>query len=133
MAIASEALGDKVQFLKRCLGRVRSDLETPERNKKDTYDSELYPQAARHIERHYKTYAAPPGETVDQPLYALCRLYERFLLDYVTAYRDELEHFLRKKDWRICDLPDPKDDDPARRAFLAGINDLSLCDPSIAR
>ena len=71
-----------------------------------------------------RRFAAPRGEFEDNPLYALYRLYEWFLLDHVTGYRNDLEIFWRKPNWRIEDIPDPVDDCPSRYAFLAGVTHL---------
>ena len=66
-----------------------------------------------------RRYAVPRGAGKDTPLFALYRFYEVILLDEVFQYRNLLEHFWRQPDWVVCNIPDPKDDDPARYAFLA--------------
>lgn len=57
----------------------------------------------------------------DSPLQCLYRLYEYFVVDDVIWYRDELEQLWWQHHWAVCDIPDPKDDNPARYAFLACI------------
>lgn len=66
----------------------------------------------------------PEGISADTPLYALYRLYEYFVIDHVTGYRNQLEYFWRQRSWAVEDIPGPKDDDPARYAFLACIPTL---------
>ena len=72
-----------------------------------------------------RRYLVPEGVTSDTPLYALYRLYEYFVIDHVTGYRNQLEYFWSKR-WLVKDIPDPKDEDPARYAFLACIPALIL-------
>lgn len=86
------------------------------------------PEVILQDRHHYRStfikprrFAAPRGEFQDQPLYALYRLYEWFLLDHVTGYRNDLELFWRHSDWAIERIPDPADKDPSRYAFLAGV------------
>lgn len=67
-----------------------------------------------------RKFAAPRGHFEDQPLFVLYRLYECFVLDKVTHYRNQLEYFWRRHQWPVHDIPDPQDPDPARYAFLAG-------------
>ncbi|PNS13969.1 hypothetical protein CAC42_6482 [Sphaceloma murrayae] len=67
-----------------------------------------------------RRFGAPRGVLVDSPLYALYRLYEFILLDKRFDYRNALEAFWRQSDWSLDRIPDPKDEDPARYAFLAG-------------
>lgn len=67
-----------------------------------------------------RKYAGPRGHFEDQPLFALYRLYECFVLDKVIQYRNVLEYFWRQHQWSVRDIPDPQDTDPARYAFLAG-------------
>lgn len=68
-----------------------------------------------------RRFAAPKGKTRDTSLFALYRLYEWFLVDHVTGYRNDLEIFWRHSDWSIKDIPDPADTCPARYAVLAGV------------
>ncbi|KAK3938005.1 hypothetical protein QBC46DRAFT_391138 [Diplogelasinospora grovesii] len=67
-----------------------------------------------------RKYRAPRGVFEDSSLYALWRLYEFIVLDKVFDYRNALEAFWREPQWTVQDIPDPKDDDPARYAVLAG-------------
>lgn len=68
-----------------------------------------------------RKYLVPEGVLADRPLYALYRLYEFFVLDNVTGYRNQLEYFWKQRSWAVRDIPDPKEEDPARYAFLACI------------
>jgi hypothetical protein len=67
-----------------------------------------------------RKFGAPQGIFEDSSLYALYRLYEFIILDKVFDYRNALEAFWREHLWSVQDIADPKDDDPARYAFLAG-------------
>ena len=40
------------------------------------------------------------------------------VVDHVTGYRNEIEYFWNQGDWPVKGIPDPKDKDPARYAFL---------------
>ena len=71
-----------------------------------------------------RKFAAPQGVFEDSSLYALYRLYEFIVLDKVLDYRNALEAFWRQHQWAVHDIPDPKDDDPERYAFLAGCTHL---------
>ena len=73
-----------------------------------------------------RKYAAPQGEFEPSPLYELYRLYECFVLDKVISYRNLLEWFWRRHQWPICEIPDPRDQDPARYAFLACVTYLMV-------
>ena len=66
-----------------------------------------------------RKYRVPKGVTADTPLYALYRLYEFLVVDHVTGYRNQLEFFWKRRSWAVRDIPDPKDEDPARYTFLA--------------
>lgn len=68
-----------------------------------------------------RKYLVPEGILADTPLYALYRLYEFFVVDHVTGYRNQLEYFWKQRRWAVRDIPDPKDENPARYAFLACI------------
>ncbi len=73
-----------------------------------------------------RKFGAPQGVFEDAPLFALYRLYEFIVMDRVRDYRNCLEAFWRHRDWSIQDIPDPKDDDAERYAFLAGCTFLLL-------
>lgn len=60
----------------------------------------------------------------DTPLDALYRLYEHIMLDQNIEMRNELEAFWFHCDWKVCEIPDPKDPDPERYAVLAVIPTL---------
>ena len=55
----------------------------------------------------------------DTPLSSLYRIYECFVIDDVTDLRNEIESFFDCWSWRVADIPNPKDPDPARYAILA--------------
>jgi hypothetical protein len=84
------------------------------------------PQAILQAPTEYWTkvsarkFAAPRGVFEDSSLYALYRLYEFIILDKVFDYRNALEAFWRQHQWAIQAIPDPKDSNPVRYAFLAG-------------
>lgn len=67
-----------------------------------------------------RKFAGPQGYFEDLPLFALYRFYEFIVLDRVIDYRNSLEAFWRQREWAVKDIPDPKDDDQERYAFLAG-------------
>ena len=71
-----------------------------------------------------RKYMLPPGITHDTPTYALYRLYQVFAMDLVIGYRNELEYFWNQETWAVCDIPDPRDSDPGRYAFLACVTYL---------
>jgi hypothetical protein len=52
------------------------------------------------------------------------RLYGFIILDKVFDYRNALEAFWRQHQWAIQAIPDPKDSNPVRYAFLAGFTYL---------
>lgn len=68
-----------------------------------------------------RLYLLPKDVSKDTPLYALYRLYEYLVVDHVTGYRNQIEYFWKHRDWAVRDIPDPKDQDPSRYAFLACI------------
>ena len=48
------------------------------------------------------------------------------MVDYVTGYRNQLESFWNRHYWPVKDIPDPKDTDPTRYAFLACVTELMV-------
>jgi hypothetical protein len=72
--------------------------------------------------------ARPPlairGTERDTRLHCLYRIYERLILDDITGYRNEIEYFWRHRGWPVAEIPDPRDEDAARYAFLACIPEL---------
>ncbi len=72
----------------------------------------------------HRKYWPPKSAPNDTPLYALYRLYEFLVVDDVTGYRNTPEYFCKQRTWAVCDVPDPKDQDPSRYAFLACIPSL---------
>ncbi|KAJ4148478.1 hypothetical protein LMH87_002944 [Akanthomyces muscarius] len=73
-----------------------------------------------------RKFGAPEGVFEDSSLFALYRLYEFLVLDHVIDYRNCLEAFWRQRNWAVQDIPDPKDGDAERYAFLAGCTFLLL-------
>ena len=71
-----------------------------------------------------RKFRVPEGATQDEPLFALYRIYEYMLADRTTWYRNAIEAFWRQRHWAVKEIPDPKDADPARYAFLAAITQL---------
>lgn len=51
-------------------------------------------------------------------------MYEYFVLDKRFSYRNNLEWFWHQKQWPVCEIPAPPNDDPARNALLAGVTYL---------
>ncbi|KZV61753.1 hypothetical protein PENSPDRAFT_284401 [Peniophora sp. CONT] len=64
----------------------------------------------------------------DTPTASLYRLYEFFIIGWVTAYRNELEYFCRQHpDWAIAELPDPADHYPLRYTIISVLTRL-MCE-----
>ncbi|KAL2827580.1 hypothetical protein BDW59DRAFT_144033 [Aspergillus cavernicola] len=57
----------------------------------------------------------------DTPLRSIYRLYELHLADRYALMGWETEYFFYRLDWKLRDIPDPKDSDPLRYAILASI------------
>lgn len=55
----------------------------------------------------------------DTPLQSMHRLYELHLAGRSPLIGTETEYFFYHEDWKLGDIPDPKDEDPIRYAFLA--------------
>ena len=59
------------------------------------------------------------------PSASFYRLYEFFVIDWNTQFRNELEYFCREHpEWKISDIPDPEDPDPLRYAVLSVLTKL---------
>jgi hypothetical protein len=58
-----------------------------------------------------QSYRVPQGVAADTPFYALYRLYEYFVVDHVTRYRNQLEYFWKQRTWAVSEFPDPKVDE----------------------
>ncbi|KAJ5366025.1 hypothetical protein N7517_008911 [Penicillium concentricum] len=56
----------------------------------------------------------------DTPLRSIYRLYELHLADRYELMGYETEYFFRP-DWKLGDIPDPKDEDPLRYPMIASI------------
>ena len=112
---------------------------TPKSSPKDDDEEDPWPEPRPH---GYQLYPPPPPQTIlsirsdyisqlrlrkywplentpDTPLFCLYRLYEFVVIDDVTGYRNTIEYLCKQRIWAIWDIPDPKDNDPARYAFLA--------------
>jgi hypothetical protein len=62
----------------------------------------------------------------NNPFAALYRIYEHIMLDQHLQIRNEFEAFWLHRDWKVCQIPDPRDPDPERYAVVACIPAL-LC------
>ncbi|KAL5340242.1 hypothetical protein BJX70DRAFT_128100 [Aspergillus crustosus] len=79
----------------------------------------------RIIESHFgdihNLRAIPIWRMRDTPLRSIYRLYELHLADCYEMMGWETEYFFFRHDWKVGDIPDPKDSDPLRYAVLASI------------
>ncbi|KAJ6160369.1 hypothetical protein N7470_003765 [Penicillium chermesinum] len=58
----------------------------------------------------------------DTPLRSIYRLYELFMADQYPLLGWETEYFVfSQPEWRLQDIPDPRDPDPLRYAMIASI------------
>lgn len=65
--------------------------------------------------------AIPIWRMRDTPLRSIYRLYELHLADHYELMGWETEYFFFRPDWKLRDIPDPKDSDPLRYATIASI------------
>lgn len=65
--------------------------------------------------------AIPIWRMRDTPLRSIYRLYELYLADHYALMGWETEYFFFRPDWKLKDIPDPKDPDPLRYAVIASI------------
>ncbi|KAJ5091891.1 hypothetical protein NUU61_006761 [Penicillium alfredii] len=65
--------------------------------------------------------AIPIWRMRDTPLCAIYRLYELHLADEYELTGWETEYFFFQENWKLQDIPDPRDPDPLRYAILASI------------
>ncbi|KAL3469501.1 hypothetical protein BJX99DRAFT_69586 [Aspergillus californicus] len=65
--------------------------------------------------------AIPIWRMRDTPLRCVYRIYELHLADRYELMGYEVEYFFYRPDWRLCDIPDPRDPDPLRYAILASV------------
>lgn len=79
---------------------------------------EKYRQDVREI-----IYVWPQGD-VDTPVKCLYRLYQYVMMDQNIGLRNILEYWWFHPDWRLEQIPDPKDKVPSRYAALAAITGL---------
>ena len=94
--------------------------------KSETNKAFSLPPSPRELLQGRTTYELPllnrwVNEDTNAPLTALYRIYEHIMLDQHIEIRNELEAFWFKSDWKVCDIPDPKDPDPERYAVLSCI------------
>lgn len=121
-------------FIHRCSrrpGRVEAKGEEHRQAESNSYEYPIFPPSPPQeilngrseyiVAMRARKYRVPEGVSADTPLYSLYRLYEFFVVDHVTGYRSQLEFFWKQRSWAVRDIPDPKDEDPARYAFLACI------------
>lgn len=59
----------------------------------------------------------------DTPLRSIYRLYELHLSDHYGRIGYETEYFFFRPDWKLENIPDPKDPDPLRYAIIASITE----------
>lgn len=64
------------------------------------------------------------GTDRDTPLDCLYRLYELLVLDDTIGYRNEIEYFWHHAGWAVAGIPDPRDPEPTRYAFMAAIPEI---------
>ncbi|KAK4868540.1 hypothetical protein LT330_006742 [Penicillium expansum] len=57
----------------------------------------------------------------DTPLRSIYRLYELHLADRYELMGYETEYFFFRSDWKLGEIPDPKDENPLRYAMIASI------------
>ncbi|KAJ9213030.1 hypothetical protein DTO166G4_5360 [Paecilomyces variotii] len=57
----------------------------------------------------------------DTPLRSIYRLYELHLADRYDLMGYEMEYFFARPDWKLQDIPDPRDSNPLRYAVIACI------------
>ncbi|GAD96274.1 hypothetical protein PVAR5_4924 [Paecilomyces variotii No. 5] len=57
----------------------------------------------------------------DTPLRSIYRLYELHLADHYTLIGYETEYFFSRPEWKLQNIPDPKDSDSLRYAVIACI------------
>lgn len=86
--------------------------------------NEIIEKWAHYIEHAKDWRYAPPPNQPDDPVLALYRIYENIMLEENIGMRNEIEYFWRRKTWKVAEIPDPQDADPARYAMLAGITEL---------
>ncbi|KAL4877943.1 hypothetical protein BJY04DRAFT_120113 [Aspergillus karnatakaensis] len=76
---------------------------------------------ASHFGDMYNYRAIPIWRMRDTPMRSIYRLYELHLADRYEMMGWETEYFFFRPDWKVGDIPDPKDPDPVRYAVLASI------------
>ena len=59
----------------------------------------------------------------DTPLRSIYRLYELHLADRYELMGYETEYFFFQRNWKLGDIPDPRDPDPLRYAMVASITE----------
>ncbi|KAF4763307.1 hypothetical protein N7455_003663 [Penicillium solitum] len=59
----------------------------------------------------------------DTPLRSIYRLYELHLADRYELMGYETEYFFFQQNWKLGDIPDPRDPDPLRYAMVASITE----------
>lgn len=116
------------RIFQSCLGRRATHLEPVTDAKPETPPWPPQDILNDRVAYMSQILARPPraikGTDRDTPLRSLYRLYEYLVLDHTIGYRNEIEYFWRRRGWPVADIPDPKDRDPARYAFLAAIPQL---------
>ncbi|KAG0157760.1 hypothetical protein PDIDSM_4945 [Penicillium digitatum] len=65
-----------------------------------------------------RAYRTPKDKLEDCPLFSLCRLDERLILNDNIGLRNEIEHIWYAK-WPVASIPDPQDPSGSRYAVLS--------------
>ncbi|KAL4783850.1 hypothetical protein BJX76DRAFT_243341 [Aspergillus varians] len=74
-----------------------------------------------HFGQIHNLRAIPIWRMRDTPLRSIYRLYELHLADHYELMGWETEYFFYRPDWKLRDIPDPRDPNPLRYAILASI------------
>ena len=81
---------------------------------------------SQRLQSQINRWRSSPGGGPDTPLACLHRIYEFLVVDWTTAFRNEIEYFSHRCTWAVGSIPDPRDPDPLRYAILAVLTRL-LC------
>lgn len=125
----SESFGAMFKRLARSKSNDDELQAQPLREDPGRYESPVFPppppeeilvHRSDYIKKlRLRKYRIPEGAVRDTPLFALYRLYEFLVVDHVTGYRNQIEFFWKQRDWAVSEIPDPRDSNPSRYAFLA--------------
>ena len=76
---------------------------------------------ASHFGAIHNLRCIPIWRARDTPLRSIYRLYELHLADRYELMGYETEYFFFRANWKLRDIPDPKDGDPIRYAMIASL------------